>query len=249
MKLTTLNLQGFTDWQHRETEIIEYLKTTDPDVIVFQEVVFIPTISPFNQVQLLNQKLGYAYEHDAVTRLQPSHEYETFREGLSVLSKHPILKTDTIVLKKAAGDEHNRIVQLIDLQINGHIVKIANVHFSLTDFTDYATAHLVETLDIIASQGEERIIAGDFNIDHLETLSEIWQERYDASTKIPYISFPSQNKRNDYVLVPKDYEFIDVSTSSDQLSDHRAVTVKIQNLSPAKDVNEGAIPRLVVGQV
>jgi len=231
MKLTTLNLQGFNDWPHREPEIIDYLKATDPDVILFQEVVFLPAISAFNQVQLLNKKLNYPFEHSAVTRLQPSHEYETFREGLAVLSKHPILRTDTIVLKKEQGDEHNRIVQLIDVLIKGHVVKLANVHFSLTDFTDYATAHLVETLGIIAGHDEERIIAGDFNIDHLETLSAIWQDRYEASTKIPYISYPSQNKRNDYVLVPKSYEFIDISTSSDKLSDHRAVTVRVQ-LSP-----------------
>ena len=87
MKLTTLNLQGFNDWLHREPEIIDYLKATDPDVILFQEVVFLPAISAFNQVQLLNKKLNYPFEHSAVTRLQPSHEYETFREGLAVLSK------------------------------------------------------------------------------------------------------------------------------------------------------------------
>ena len=246
MKITTLNLEGFADWQRREPKIIDYLNIVDPDVIVFQEVVFIPDISAFNQVQLLNQKLGYPYEHSAVTRLQPSRVYETFREGLAMLSKHPILKTDTVILKKADGDEHNRIVQMIDIQMDGHVVKLANVHFSLTDFTDYATAHLVETLEIIANKDEERIIAGDFNMDHLELASEIWAEHYTSSTKIPYISFPSENKRNDYILVPKSYEFTDISTSGNNLSDHRAVTVKIENLASFKAMNDGAIPRLVV---
>jgi endonuclease/exonuclease/phosphatase family metal-dependent hydrolase len=227
MKLTTLNLQGFTDWQQRKPEIVEYLKTTDPDVILFQEVVFIPDISPFNQAQLLNQELDYPYEHSAVTRLQPSMEYRTFREGLSVLSKYPITKTDTVVLKKEFDDEHYRIIQLIDLVMGDTMILLANVHFSLTDDTDFATAHLKETLEIIKDKDEERIIAGDFNIDHLEQLSAIWGEQYEASTKMPYISYPAMNKRNDYVLVPKPFIFGELSTSGDSLSDHRAVTVEI----------------------
>lgn len=232
MKLTTLNLQGFTDWNDRKPEIVAYLTATQPDIIMFQEVVYLPGISTHNQVQLLNQDLQYTYEHSSITRLQPSHEYNVFREGLAFLSRYPVLKTDTIILKKAQGDEHNRIVQLIDIQIGADVVKLANVHFSLTDFTDYATAHLQETLDIIKSRGEERIIAGDFNIDHLEDLSGIWGEDYDASTKVEYISFPAMGKRNDYVLVPKGLQLKHLSTSGNSLSDHRAVTVEIE-LIPA----------------
>jgi len=232
VKLTTLNLQGFTDWHDRKPEIVDYLKSTQPDIIFFQEVVFLPGTAPHNQAQILNEDLQYTYEHSAVTRLQPSHEYEIFREGLAFLSRYPVLKTDTIVLRKAEGDEHNRIIQLIDIQIGGDIVKLANVHFSLTDTVDYATAHLQETLDIIKAQGEERIIAGDFNIDHLEELSGVWGEDYDASTRVEYVSYPSMGKRNDYVLVPKGLILKHLSTSGNSLSDHRAVTVEI-DLVPA----------------
>lgn len=227
MKITTLNLEGFTNWQIRKPEILAYLKATNPDVILFQEVVYIPDISPYNQVQLLNQELLYPYEHSAVTRLQPSTEHKTFREGLGMLSKFPVMKTDTVVLKKEADDEHHRIVQLIDLVISDQPVLLANVHFSLTDTTDFATAHLEETLQIIDSKGEQRIIAGDFNIDHLEALSGLWGEHYEASTKVPYISYPAMHKRNDYVLVPKPLSFTELTTSGDTLSDHRAVTVNI----------------------
>jgi endonuclease/exonuclease/phosphatase family metal-dependent hydrolase len=227
MKLTTLNLQGFINWEKREPEIIEYLHKTNPDIVVFQEVVFIPTISPFNQAQLLNRQLGYLYEDSAVTRLQPSSHYEIYREGLATFSKHPIVKTDTIVLKKAPEDEHQRIVQLIDIVDRGQTIQIANVHFSLTDTIDFASAHLQETLDIIAARGEKRIIAGDFNINHLESLSDIWSADYEASTTFSYISYSAMHKRNDYVLVPKSYCLRHISTSSDALSDHRAVTAEI----------------------
>jgi endonuclease/exonuclease/phosphatase family metal-dependent hydrolase len=227
MKITTLNMQGFVDWEARKPEIIRYLKETDPDVILFQEVVFLPHLSAKNQVQLINEELGYAYEHSAVTRLQDSHEYVTFREGLAMLSKHPVLKTDTVVLKQEPGDEHNRIIQLIDVRVDETLVLLANVHFSLTDNQDFATAHFKETLEIIKNKDEERIIAGDFNMDRLEDLSELWADSFTASTAVPYVSFPKMNKRNDYFLVPKPIELHNISVSGDGLSDHRAVTVEI----------------------
>lgn len=227
MKVTTLNLQGMINWEVRQLAILLYLQTEKPDIILFQEVVFLPDISPYNQVQTLNQTLGYEYEHCSVTRLQPSAQYTTFREGLGMLSKYPVIKSDVLILKKEAGDEHNRIIQLLDIEVKGQIVKFANIHFSLTHKKDYATIHLKETLGILKDRGEARIIAGDFNRDHLEDLSELWGDDYTLSTDTSYISFPSEATRIDYFLVPKVYSLTDLSLSDDSLSDHRALTVEI----------------------
>jgi endonuclease/exonuclease/phosphatase family metal-dependent hydrolase len=228
VKITTLNLQGFIAWEKRNTNILAYLKHEKPDVVLFQEVVFLPEIAARNQAQLLNAKLGYAYEHSVVSRLQVGLEHPVYREGLAAISKHPILKSDTIVLKQAAGDEHNRIVQLLDIFVNGQVIKLANVHFSLTDDVDFATAHLQETIEILHARGDERIIAGDFNLNHLEELAPLWQDGYHSSTDFPYISFPGMEKRNDYFLIPKKYRFGHLTTSDENLSDHNAVTTTIK---------------------
>jgi endonuclease/exonuclease/phosphatase family metal-dependent hydrolase len=228
MRITTLNLQQFVNWEARQPAIIDYLQSTSPDIIVFQEVVFLPKISPYNQVQLLNQTLNYSTIHSAITRLQPSTEHETYREGLAALSKFPVVQSDTIILKQAPGDEHNRIVQLLDLEVDGRIIKIANVHFSITDIIDFATAHLTETLEILAMRGEERIIVGDFNLSSLEEAAYLWEKQYRCSTEKDYITFPKQNKRIDYFLIPKAYSFESISTSEGELSDHQAVTVDIK---------------------
>jgi endonuclease/exonuclease/phosphatase family metal-dependent hydrolase len=227
MKITTLNLQEFTNWEARQPAIIEYLQSESPDVIVFQEVVFLPNISPYNQAQLLNKSLGYVSEQSAVTRLQASTVHDVYREGLATLSKYPVVKADTLILKRATGDEHNRIVQLLDIDINGQIVKIANVHFSITDVADFATAHLIETLEILTMRNEERIIIGDFNLADLSATTEVWSEHYRCSTESEYISYPGMNKRIDYVLIPKSRSFNSISVSGDSLSDHRALTVDI----------------------
>ncbi len=229
MRITTLNLQEFTNWDVRQSVITDYIQSINPDIIVFQEVVFLPTISAFNQVQLLNQTLQYPQSHSAVTRLQLSTKYDTYREGLALLSKYPVTYTDTVILKQAAGDEHNRIVQMIDLDVEGEDVKLANIHFSLTDTVDFATAHLKETLEILEARGEERMIVGDFNLSHLEMLGDIWKEKYYCSTEFEYISFPKTNKRIDYFLIPKTYSFKNIFTSEGTvLSDHHAITADIE---------------------
>lgn len=227
MKLTTLNLAGFTDWQQREPKIVEYLKQESPDAIFFQEVVFLPELSPHNQAQLVNKSLGYLFEHSSTTRLQVGEEYPTYREGLAVLSKTPVVKSDTIVLKKVPADEHNRIVQFIDIFVDGQTIQFANVHFSITDFADFATAHLRETLDILEKRDEKRIIIGDFNLSTLDDSKDLWEKDYTSSEQTPYITYPGMNKRVDYVLLPKNYSLQSVTVSDDSLSDHRALTVTI----------------------
>jgi endonuclease/exonuclease/phosphatase family metal-dependent hydrolase len=227
LTLTSLNLQGFDDWETRSPLIINYLKQTDADVVVFQEAVFLPSVSPHNQAQLLNQDLNYPYEISTISRLQKSHDFPVYREGLALISKYHIRSSDTLILKKADGDEHNRILQLIDVWAGDQIIRIAHVHFSITDYVDYATPHLEETLAILASRNEKRILIGDFNLTHLEESHHLWGDSYKASTEVDYITYPSMNKRTDYALIPKDYEFTSITVSEDGLSDHRALTVTL----------------------
>lgn len=229
MKLTSLNLQGFESWEERKPNILAYLRRESPDIVLFQEVVYLPELSAHNPAQLLNAELGYRYENCAISRLQVGLEYPVYREGLAAISRYPILQSDVIVLKQAEGDEHQRVIQLLDILVNDEVIKIANIHFSITDFTDYATPQLEETLELLRARGEDRIIAGDFNLDHLEESAELWQDRYEASTTFSYLSYPSWNKRNDYFLVPKKYQLASLTTSTveEGLSDHLALSATI----------------------
>ena len=228
MKLTvaSLNAQGFFGWDDRKSNIITYLTDTDADIVFFQEVTFLPQIASYNQVQLLNQTLAYPYENSAVTRLQESPHYENYREGLGVISKWPIRKSETLILKQQKGDEHQRIVQLIDVECQNTVVKFANVHFSISDNDEsFPRNHLNELLTILQARGETRIIGGDFNMNDIDQHADLWNEHYTSSSITPYVTYPDMNKRVDYFLLPKAYNFLDVTTSPDGLSDHRALTV------------------------
>jgi len=230
LTLTSLNLQGFEEWEQRKPHILEYLSKISPDVVFFQEAVFLPDVSPHNQAQLLNQELGYPFEVSTISRLQVGVEHPVYREGLALLSKYPISSSDTLILKKAEGDDLNRILQMVDIAVNGSIIRLGHVHFSITDFVDFATPHLQETLDILKSRHEKRVLIGDFNLTYLEESENLWGADYKATTEVPYITYPSWHegpKRTDYALIPKEYTFDSIEVSGDGLSDHRALTVVI----------------------
>lgn len=248
MKLTfgSLNVQSFTDWKTREPAIIEHFEKTTPDVILFQEVTFLPQIDPYTQVTLLNQSLQYPYEATHITRLQDSHEYETYREGLGILSKWPILKTETLILKQQTHDEHQRIVQLVDLLCHKKVVRLAHVHFSISDNDEnLPRQHLYELLEILTARGETRIIGGDFNMNDIELHTDLWQDDYISSSVTPYITYPSMNKRVDYFLLPKSYGFLDIQTSGDGLSDHRALEVSVTDTVQTHTLLDRVIRRSV----
>lgn len=228
MKITfsSLNVQAFTNWDNRKTNITDYLQKVSPDIALFQEVTFLPQINAENQVSLLNKTLKYPYENTAITRLQASPHFENYREGLGIISKWPILKSETIILKQNKTDEHQRIVQLVDILHDETVVKFAHVHFSISDFDENLPRdHLKELLEILASRGETRIIGGDFNMSNVDLHADLWQENYVSSSTTPYITFPLENKRVDYFLLPKECNFLSITTSTDGLSDHRALTV------------------------
>jgi endonuclease/exonuclease/phosphatase family metal-dependent hydrolase len=227
MRLTTLNLRGFFDWDSRAAKIAAYLESTDSDVIVFQEVVFLPDVAPTTQVDVLNRTLEYPYRHASVTRLQASPEFGVYREGLAVLSRWPIPRSEAIVLHREEADPHERIVLFADVVApDGRLWPVTDVHLSVRD--DLALHHLTEILGIQAARGERRILAGDFNVNHLERHKKLWGADYTLTTQIEqYISFEASHQAEDYALVPRDFTISSIALSADGLSDHRGVTVDL----------------------
>lgn len=229
MRLTTLNLRGFVDWEARRPRIEAYLRGMAADVVLFQEVVHLPDVSPVSQVAILNRALGYPVRHESVTRLQAARDGSPFREGLALLSRLPIATTEALVLLREEGDPHQRLVQFADARDGETAWPLANVHLSIRD--EFAVHHLEEVLGVLAARGERRIIAGDFNVNHLERHANLWRAGYLLTTEVErYVSYPGSGEANDYALVPKDIAIRHIEVSGDELSDHRALTV---DLDPA----------------
>jgi endonuclease/exonuclease/phosphatase family metal-dependent hydrolase len=230
MRITSLNLQGFADWEARMPRVVAYLRQTSPDVVLFQEVVWLPEISPVTQVDLLSRELAYPFRHESVTRLQRGRVVEDYREGLGLLSRHPVPVTEAFVLHHEEGDPHQRIVQLADIEVDGVLWPLMNVHLSVRD--DFALRNLVEVLRILDARNERRILGGDFNVNHLERHARLWQGwGHLSSEQRDYMSRPLSHENDDYFLVPDEYTIEAVTISGDDLSDHRALTVDLRRLS------------------
>ncbi|HEV7624433.1 MAG TPA: endonuclease/exonuclease/phosphatase family protein [Amnibacterium sp.] len=227
MRITSLNLQGFADWEARMPRVAAYLQQAAPDVILFQEVVWLPEVSPVTQVDLLGRALGYPYRHESVTRLQRGRVVEDYREGLALLSRHPVPATEALVLHHEQGDPHQRIVQLADVDVDGITWPLMNVHLSVRD--DFALHNLEEVLRMQEARGERRILGGDFNVNHLERHAHLWRGwgRLTSEGR-DYMSRPLSHENDDYFLVPDRYTIESVRISGDDLSDHRALTVDLR---------------------
>lgn len=225
MKVTSLNLAGYKNWSERESNIVSYLQTTNSDVVFLQEVKFDTEYSPFTQSRYLNSLLSTPYPHSqtSVSRIFESSGSES-REGLAVLSKYPIIDSETIVLKKRADDKHTRIIQKVSLSIDGKVINFTNVHFSNNDYSD---EQLAETLKITKARDETSVILGDFNIFDIQTVGHLYSSDYIASTEISqYISFPAENETLDYVLIPKTFTCTSINVGKN-LSDHNALTIEL----------------------
>jgi len=232
MKIISLNLRGFFDWEARLPHIVDYLARERPEVLLLQEVVYLPDLSPWAQVDLLNRAAGFPHRHSSISRLQGSKQFGPYREGLAVLSRLPVVGSETIILLHEPDDPHNRLVQFFDVvDDTGKTWLFANVHLSVRD--DYALHHLEEVLAILAARGEKRIIGGDFNMNHLERHRHLWQSGYVLTTEIEhYVSFAGSHQANDYFLVPKEYAMASIELSEDGLSDHRALAVEVTPVAP-----------------
>ena len=220
-------MRGFYEWDERADRIVSHIKKENPDIVFFQEVVYLPEESPYTQVGLLNKILKYPFYQGSITRLQDSPDYDVYREGLATLSRYPLVNSESLVLKREEGDPHNRLVQLFDIAVDESLVQFANVHLSVRH--DRALHHLEEVFGILQARNEKRIIIGDFNMEHLDRHSHLWRDGYTLSTSVKnYVSFPDEHKTIDYLLVPKEYELEWLRISDDSLSDHRAITADVE---------------------
>jgi len=226
MRITSLNLRGFFDWDARLPRVVAYLRDVQPDVLLLQEVVFLPEISPFSPAELLNRELAYPVRHESITRLQRGAQHPVYREGLAVLSRLPVPATEAVVLRHEQGDPHHRIVQFVDVEQGDEVWPLGNVHLSVRD--DFALQHLEEVLQMVRAKGERPILGGDFNVDHLEQHADLWRGQARLTSEVrQYQSHPSSQENDDYFLVPNEYAIDAVTVSGDDLSDHEALTVDL----------------------
>ena len=96
MKILSLNLWRYYDWENRFENIVNSILEKEPDVIFLQEVQLDKEKSLFSQVEILKKELGeYKYSIFSTivikTHQRGKELKNPIQHGMAILSKYPIV--------------------------------------------------------------------------------------------------------------------------------------------------------------
>lgn len=242
VKVLSLNLCNYHNFEERKFRIIDFIKRISPDIVALQEVRddLKYNSAGDNQAKQINRHLGYPYmafvETMDINQVKDTPNAPACAEGLAILSKLPILKALKRKLKKQARDKFSRAVMHVKVASN-KTIDIFNVHYS--PGTLFAKLHLEETLKISKGLGISPIILGDFNIPDPKIIKELASDYSISTDTKKYLSYhPKGNIKKDkvynleactldYILIPKNCKFKYFDCRDEGLSDHNALIAEI----------------------
>ncbi len=233
IKLMTLNLWGYEQWDTREKAVLSLMKKQSPDIIALQEVRFDMTKAPTSQAAHLASKGSFPYVIYTPSlregrRPRQRTLTEGYSHGLALLSKYPVVSSELYHLSQGFNFDEPCSTLFATININGQMIDICNVHFGNAD--QESNEHLEELVKLCVTRGVQPVVMGDFNIFKLAKHSNnTLLENYTLSSdELDYISVPKNNGTLDYVVIPEKYSFKSVTCPEDEVSDHRAVVTEIE---------------------
>jgi endonuclease/exonuclease/phosphatase family metal-dependent hydrolase len=236
LKVMTLNLWCYFDWDNRKDNIVSLLQDESPDLVAFQEAQTNHAFSPFPQTDYLAERSGYKYrvfapmyKRDGQIDASGDMTQET-SYGLGLISKYPIVSVESYFLKRHPDYDEETSVLFCNLDINGKLVTVCNVHFGNSDL--FSELHLNELMDLCENRGIQPIILGDFNNFNLADFKQSCLSDYSISSELhQYTSMPKNNGTLDYIVVPSSsFEIASVVCPEVYVSDHRPVIAVIKEL-------------------
>lgn len=233
LKVMTLNLWCYFDWDNRKDNITSLIKEESPDIIGFQESQTNHAFSDFPQSDVIANATGYTYrvfaptyKRDGQVDADGGMTQET-SYGLALISKYPIVSVETYFLRRHPDYTEETSVLFCKIDVGGTIVDVCSVHFGNSEL--WSNLHLNELMDLCEERNVQPIILGDFNHFHLDVYKENRLKDYSLTTDIAeYESMPKNNGTLDYIVVPSSLYTIDEVTCPEvYVSDHRAVVATI----------------------
>lgn len=234
IKLMTLNLWRYHEWDARVDNIVSLINDVGPDCIAFQEVLTNRAFSDFPATDYIAEKCGYKYRlfapslarHNA--RDKEGNRTQLASEGQAFLSKYPIIASESYFLTQHADYPEDKAVLFCTIGVNDKVIELCNVHFANNDI---AYAHLDQLLELIDKRQSQPIILGDYNIYKLadyKTENKLLNDYTISSELTDYISYPEDNDTLDYIAVPtRNYELSDIACHDGHVSDHRALSATV----------------------
>ena len=209
--------------------VVAHIRTFDADFCCINEISDdLPGTSFGQQPAYLAQELGWNYAFgkaiDVKRKDGPARGY-----GIAILSKHPIRSFKRIPIKtlpeeRKEGEKYeDRILMIVELEINGKIITVMNCHFGLRDIeVDKATDAVLAAKAGISGPV---VLTGDFNITpddaHILRIKEVFKDTADIKDDA-CLTFPSHQPRIkiDYILTDKDTKTLDLQIPTEVVADH-----------------------------
>lgn len=185
LKVASFNLWGFQHWKEREDKIAKLLEERRLDVIGFQEVRLFPNKT--NQLDILQNRspslsgyhIAYRGCHNVIhegTEIPPDHleraQSEGYEEGLAILSRFPILSSQSIILPHHArwsSDPNGRCAVMVTLNASEIAPELSRLQVFLSH-TSYAdtqqclnTVALRYWINSLRTENNPQVLMGDFN--------------------------------------------------------------------------------------
>ncbi len=240
IKILTMNIWKYYDWEVRKEEVINFLKDQNVDIIFLQEVAYDDRLKDkwSNQIEEINEQIKYPYS--TFGKLMEMKEWHkkpidwVMYYGLGILSKYKIKHSEVVILPPVKKDKKFGFMHVIIETSKGDI-NLINVHFENTNAG--SKEHLKQTLNWCNERRIKSIIAGDFNMKVIEDLREIAKKDYQISYLIkPYKSFMPTEFSHDKVPITLDYiisykekfEMYGIECINNDISDHNPVIAKIK---------------------
>lgn len=158
----------------------------------------------------------------------PFMDYQGGRYGLAILSKHPIIKSETIVLPK--GNEP-RVALAVDVRLpTGKVFTVVNVHFDWVKDDSFRFAQAQTLRERLDTLDHPFLLMGDFNdVPESRTLKLLSERAKEADKPVedPFTFSATQPKIEiDFIFgsPEKSWRFENVDVIEEPLtSDHRPV--------------------------
>jgi len=240
LKVLTLNIWRYFEWDKRKEKVIKFLKEQDADIVFLQETAYDERLKNKweNQVHELNCELNYKdFCFFKMAKMKKWHKESidwVMYYGLGILSKYPIKCKEVVFLPLVERDRKFAFIHAILETPKGNL-DIINVHLENTD--KGSKQHLKYVLKWCKKKKIKPIIAGDFNMQITSNIIGLADKEYFISYKLkPYVSFmPTEFSNNkepvtlDYIIASKDrFKIKHVECIDASPSDHKPIIALIE---------------------
>ncbi len=213
-------------------DVVATSKELEADVVVLQEV-WVPDAGPTQLDQLtagLEMEIAATVELSRA-RIEP-HPHITGRgdssgDGgwhLSILTRLPVLRRSTYPLPHSPVDPSNRMMHVVDVDVDGTTVAVAGTHFTHLEFG--ALLHRRHLRRTLPDQGPA-VLAGDLN---MWRWCAAWMVPPGWRNVVRGRTYPAHRSHSqiDHILVTSDVDVVWSEVMPEQGSDHRAVRARLR---------------------